>query len=155
MRSFLIGVLALGVAGLAVAADSTKTVTKPKKAGASAMAVAGDKAVKQIEDFIAKAKIDKTKDGWKTSLPKPEVATFDPAHSYFVRMETNKGPILIKFRPDVAPMHVTNFIYLTKLGFYDGLSFHRVISGFMAQGGDPAIRDGRSRPCRSRFGPGR
>jgi cyclophilin family peptidyl-prolyl cis-trans isomerase len=39
--------------------------------------------------------------------------------------------------PEVAPMHVTSFIYLTRLGFYDGLAFHRVIPGFMAQGGCP------------------
>ena len=62
---------------------------------------------------------------------------FDPAKSYFALMETNKGPIKIQFMPDVAPMHVTSFIYLSRLGFYDGLSFHRVIPGFMAQGGDP------------------
>jgi cyclophilin family peptidyl-prolyl cis-trans isomerase len=52
-------------------------------------------------------------------------------------MQTNKGPIKIQFLPDVAPMHVTSFIYLSRLGFYDGLTFHRVIPGFMAQGGDP------------------
>jgi cyclophilin family peptidyl-prolyl cis-trans isomerase len=39
--------------------------------------------------------------------------------------------------PDIAPMHVTSFMYLTQLGFYDGISFHRVISNFMAQGGCP------------------
>ncbi len=52
-------------------------------------------------------------------------------------MITNKGPILIKFMPAVAPMHVTSFMYLTELGYYDGLAFHRVIPGFMAQGGCP------------------
>jgi cyclophilin family peptidyl-prolyl cis-trans isomerase len=52
-------------------------------------------------------------------------------------MKTNKGPVTIQLLPDVAPMHVTNFIYLTKLGFYDGIKFHRVITNFMAQGGDP------------------
>jgi cyclophilin family peptidyl-prolyl cis-trans isomerase len=52
-------------------------------------------------------------------------------------METNKGAIQIRLMPEVAPMHVTSFCYLAKLGFYDGLSFHRVISGFMAQGGCP------------------
>ena len=52
-------------------------------------------------------------------------------------MATNKGDIRIRLLPQVAPMHVSSFIYLTELGFYDGLSFHRVIPNFMAQGGDP------------------
>ena len=110
-------------------------------------AVAGDKkaaankkedsAIQQIDQQIAKANVDKTKDGWRTKLPKPEQVTFDPKHKYYALMETNKGPIKIQFMPDIAPMHVTNFIYLSRLGFYDGLSFHRVITAFMAQGGCP------------------
>ena len=93
--------------------------------------------MQKVDQMIAAAKVDTKKAGWRTSLPKPDVATFDPAHKYFARMETNKGPIRIQLLPDVAPMHVTSFVYLTKLGFYDGLSFHRVIPGFMAQGGCP------------------
>ena len=81
--------------------------------------------------------VDKANENWRTTLTRPEPATFDSTHTYYARMETNKGPILIKFMPDVAPMHVTSFIYLTQLGYYDGLSFHRVIPGFMAQGGCP------------------
>jgi len=50
---------------------------------------------------------------------------------------TNKGKMKIKLMPDVAPMHVSSTIYLTRLGFYDDTIFHRVIPGFMAQGGDP------------------
>jgi cyclophilin family peptidyl-prolyl cis-trans isomerase len=65
------------------------------------------------------------------------VATFEADRTYYARMVTTKGTVLIKFLPKVAPMHVTSFMYLTKLGFYDGLSFHRVITGFMAQGGCP------------------
>jgi cyclophilin family peptidyl-prolyl cis-trans isomerase len=90
-----------------------------------------------IEEQISKAKVDKADPRWRTSLRKPDVATFDPARSYFAVMQTNKGTLRIKLMPDVAPMHVTSFLYLAKLGFYDGLSFHRVIPGFMAQGGDP------------------
>jgi cyclophilin family peptidyl-prolyl cis-trans isomerase len=104
-----------------------------------------DVAMQQIEDQIAKAKVDKKATGWRNNLPMPAAVPFDSSHTYYARMETNKGPILIQFLPQVAPMHVTNFIYLTKLGFYDGLSFHRVIPGFMAQGGDPN-GDGRGGP---------
>ena len=52
-------------------------------------------------------------------------------------LETNLGKIVIDLMPAVAPMHVSSTIYLTKLGFYDDVVFHRVITGFMAQGGDP------------------
>lgn len=52
-------------------------------------------------------------------------------------IETKFGSIELKFFPEVAPNHVSNFIELAKKGFYDGATFHRVIPGFMIQGGDP------------------
>src|SRR5208282_3449464 len=52
-------------------------------------------------------------------------------------IETKFGNIGLRFFPDVAPNHVNNFIELAKKGFYDGTTFHRVIPGFMIQGGDP------------------
>ncbi|GMR04464.1 MAG: peptidylprolyl isomerase [Thermodesulfobacteriota bacterium] len=52
-------------------------------------------------------------------------------------IETKFGEIELKFFPDTAPGHVENFINLAKKGFYDGTIFHRVIPGFMIQGGDP------------------
>ena len=52
-------------------------------------------------------------------------------------METNHGRIVLKFFPDKAPKHVESFKSLAKKGFYDGTKFHRVIPGFMIQGGDP------------------
>ena len=52
-------------------------------------------------------------------------------------IETRLGNVELKFFPDVAPNHVNNFIELAKKGFYDGTTFHRVIPGFMIQGGDP------------------
>ncbi|NOT33238.1 MAG: peptidylprolyl isomerase [Candidatus Eisenbacteria bacterium] len=93
--------------------------------------------MKEIDTQCMNAKIDTKNPSWRTSLPKPTPVKFDPARQYFMRMVTNKGTVLIQFMPDVAPMHVTNFMYLTQLGFFDGLKFHRVIPGFMAQGGDP------------------
>src|SRR4051795_1189346 len=52
-------------------------------------------------------------------------------------LETTKGRVVIELRPDLAPGHVERITTLAKEGFYDGVVFHRVIPGFMAQGGDP------------------
>lgn len=53
-------------------------------------------------------------------------------------IETKFGNITVKFFPEIAPQHVKNFVDLAKKGFYDGTTFHRVIPGFMIQGGDPS-----------------
>jgi peptidyl-prolyl cis-trans isomerase B (cyclophilin B) len=58
-----------------------------------------------------------------------------------VILETSQGKITIEFFPEDAPRHVQNFMNLTETGFYDGVLFHRVIPGFMIQGGDPNTRD--------------
>jgi peptidylprolyl isomerase len=52
-------------------------------------------------------------------------------------IDLKSGPVLVKLRPDLAPKHVERVKQLAKEGFYDGLKFHRVIGGFMAQTGDP------------------
>ena len=56
-------------------------------------------------------------------------------------VKTNMGTMVLEFWPDVAPKHVENFKTLAKKGFYDGTAFHRVIKGFMIQGGDPLTKD--------------
>ena len=109
-------------------------VAKPDTAPPAAI---DDAAVKQIDAFIASKKIDKSAANWKTSLPKPELATFNPEKSYFWDIKTNKGDMRFKLNAELAPMHVSNAIYLTRLGFYDGTPMHRVIKSFMAQGGCP------------------
>jgi peptidyl-prolyl cis-trans isomerase B (cyclophilin B) len=65
-------------------------------------------------------------------------------------IETKFGNIELKFFPEVAPGHVNNFVELAKKGFYDGTIFHRVIPGFMVQGGDPNSKN----PDRSMHGMG-
>jgi peptidyl-prolyl cis-trans isomerase B (cyclophilin B) len=57
--------------------------------------------------------------------------------NYVAELTTNKGPIKLTFLPGVAPGHVKNFLALAKLGFYNGVTFHRIIKGFMIQGGCP------------------
>ena len=64
----------------------------------------------------------------------------DPENTLLI--ETTKGPVVIEMRPDLAPNHVAHIKKLAREGFYDGIVFHRVIPGFMAQGGDGGNGDG-------------
>ena len=123
--------VAVAFATPAAAAEEKKAVTT------AAPAKSNDPAIAEIDKFIADQKIDKSNPKWKESLPKPPKASFPKDKHYTWVVETNKGTIKIALKPDVAPMHVSSTIYLTRLGFYDDLIFHRVIPGFMAQGGDP------------------
>jgi cyclophilin family peptidyl-prolyl cis-trans isomerase len=70
-------------------------------------------------------------------VPEPPSVKFDGKRRYLWELETSVGPLSVRLFPDVAPKHVASTIYLTRLGFYDGLGFHRVITQFMAQGGCP------------------
>lgn len=69
-------------------------------------------------------------------------------------IETKFGNIELRFFPDIAPNHVANFIELAKRGFYDGTTFHRVIPGFVIQGGDPKSKDASNRGAHGTGGPG-
>lgn len=69
-------------------------------------------------------------------------------------IETNKGTIELKFFPEKAPNHVDNFKKLAGDGFYDGTLFHRVIPGFMIQGGDPNTKNHDDRGSHGTGGPG-
>ena len=63
--------------------------------------------------------------------------TIDPTKDYLATMQTEKGDIVIELYPEEAPIAVNSFIFLADNGWYDGVTFHRVIPGFVAQGGDP------------------
>jgi len=64
-------------------------------------------------------------------------AVIDPLKSYTATIQTEKGDIVVELFPDVAPLAVNSFVFLAREGWFDGVTFHRVIPGFMAQGGDP------------------
>jgi len=88
-------------------------------------------------------------------LAQPKQKTFTPEEikkmvETKAIIETKFGKIELKFFPEVAPNHVNNFIELAKKGFYDGSTFHRVIPGFMIQGGDPNSKN----PDKSKHGMG-
>ena len=58
-------------------------------------------------------------------------------NTYGLKIESTMGPIELEFYPDVAPGHSANMIALAKIGYYDGLTFHRIVPGFVIQGGCP------------------
>ncbi len=70
---------------------------------------------------------------WNT-LPEMKI---DPKKKYRARMETDNGVMVFDLFADKTPITVNNFVFLAREGYYDGVIFHRVISDFMAQGGDP------------------
>jgi len=74
-----------------------------------------------------------TQKQWQRS---PEMQ-IDLKKQYMVKMETDKGTIELELYPEHAPVTVNNFVFLAREGFYDGITFHRVIANFMIQGGDP------------------
>jgi cyclophilin family peptidyl-prolyl cis-trans isomerase len=71
------------------------------------------------------------------SWAEPPAMTLDLSKSYQALVHTEKGDIRIELYDDQAPKTVNNFVFLAREGFYDGVTFHRVIPGFMAQTGDP------------------
>ncbi|HEU4417490.1 MAG TPA: peptidylprolyl isomerase [Planctomycetota bacterium] len=111
-------------------------VTNPAPAKESDL-TNNDPAIKALDEFIAGQKIDKSAGTWKTKLAQPPKLPFTRTNDYFWHIETEFGPIKLRYFPDASPLHVSSGLYLARLGFYDGLTFHRVIPGFMAQGGDP------------------
>tara|TARA_B100001123_G_C15054269_1_gene924885 strand:+ start:92 stop:700 length:609 start_codon:yes stop_codon:yes gene_type:complete len=81
---------------------------------------------------------DPTPTPWPTPTPTMEPKlTIDTSKEYIATFQTDKGDIEITLRADKTPITVDNFVKLAKDGFYDGSTFHRVLPGFMAQGGDP------------------
>ena len=68
---------------------------------------------------------------------KPPEMTIDPKKEYKATLQTDKGDVIVKLFADKVPITVNNFVFLARQGYYDNTIFHRVISDFMAQGGDP------------------
>jgi peptidyl-prolyl cis-trans isomerase B (cyclophilin B) len=81
----------------------------------------------------------------KKAAPKKETKKVDDYKDLVVDMKTAKGTVTIRFFPEVAPNHVKNFIDLSRSGFYNGTKFHRIVPGFMIQGGDPNTKSADAR----------
>ena len=90
------------------------------------------KDVSSISDSI-----DKSDPDWKENVEQPALFLFESGKTYYWDLATNKGDLSFRLYHESAPMHVSSTKYLTEIGFYDDVIFHRIIPGFMAQGGDP------------------
>jgi peptidyl-prolyl cis-trans isomerase B (cyclophilin B) len=131
------------VVGLALIGLAIPAFTNPAPetaAAATAPTTAGD-TMQQIKNFIqeqtTKGTINKADASWRTKLPKFPEVKFEAGKSCYWNLQTNKGKIKVGLYTAQSPNHAANFVYLTELGFFDGLGFHRVIQQFMAQGGCP------------------
>lgn len=91
---------------------------------------------------FAQQKSSETKGATQTKTEKSVKTEKDSLKDTLVVFETDYGKIVLEFFPDKAPNHVKNFIELSKSGFYNGTKFHRVVPGFMIQGGDPNTKGG-------------
>lgn len=78
-----------------------------------------------------------TQTGGKKTYSAPPPLTIDPNKRYFATIKMDIGDIRLELFPKDAPQHVNNFVFLAREGYYDGVTFHRVIPGFVAQAGDP------------------
>ncbi len=99
----------------------------------SALLAAASPALAQ--DKGAEAPAQKTPEEIIESAPETAWRPLDPENTIY--MDLPAGTVVIELKPDFAPKHVARIKELTRQGFYEGLKFHRVIEGFMAQGGDP------------------
>jgi cyclophilin family peptidyl-prolyl cis-trans isomerase len=130
-RTLLLTVLCLAPAVAQDKKPTGKKETPPVKAQKRDPITDGDPVVQALDKFAKKGS------DWKQNLPEPPKQTFPVGSEYFWHLATNKGELTIQLYADSAPTHVTSVIYLTRLGFFDGIVFHRVVKKFMAQGGDP------------------
>lgn len=122
---FLIG---CGGAGSETAAGNSETVTA---ANAESAAADGTSSTDSAVDAPAEVPTD------TMTATKQEEKPMDSYRDKIAELETEKGTIVVRFFPDAAPNHVKNFIDLANSGFYNGTRFHRIIPGFVIQGGDP------------------
>jgi peptidylprolyl isomerase len=75
--------------------------------------------------------------GQQKAYSAPPPMTIDPKKSYTATITTPRGDFVVKLRPDLAPQTVNSFVFLARAGFFNGVTWHRVLANFMAQGGDP------------------
>ncbi len=132
----VLGLAALGA--LVLGGDDDKTDVSSDTSTSST--AAGDSTTTTENPALAAVQCNDTTPPAKTDRPtftEPPAMTIDPAKKYTAVMDTSCGKITIELDAKNAPKTVNNFVFLAKKDFYDGLTWHRVVSDFVIQGGDP------------------
>ncbi len=133
-RFVIVALLAVAVAYIAIAANPPSNAGEGSGEFNPQPTAAGGGEDAPAEPAQA-ADGDVSKD--KKKYDKPGDMKIDPAKTYTATIETDAGTMVAELYPKLAPQTVNSFVFLAKEGFYDGVIFHRVIPGFMIQGGDP------------------
>jgi len=131
-RFVVIALLVVAAAYIVIAANppADKSAEAQAQPAAAPTAPGADAANPQAADSG-----DVSKD--KKQYPKPGDMKIDKEKTYTATIETEAGTMVAELYPKIAPQTVNSFVFLAKEGFYEGVIFHRVIPGFMIQGGDP------------------
>ncbi len=110
-----------------VAEDTTTTIPLPTTASTEPFQVPAGCDVERVPEETAE----------RPTFTEPPAMTIDPAKSYTATIETSCGQIVVALDAANAPVATNNFVFLAREGFYDGTTWHRVVGGFVIQGGDP------------------
>ncbi|MDP9238472.1 MAG: peptidylprolyl isomerase [Chloroflexota bacterium] len=125
------GALLLAACG----SDSAKTASPTRKPASPATTAAASATAKP--GASPSAAVQATQTGGKKTYSAAPPMTIDPNKQYFATIKMDIGDIRLELYPKDAPVSVNNFVFLARDGYYDGVTFHRVIPGFVAQAGDP------------------
>lgn len=124
-----ITVMLVSLASFFISQNLSRSTTKPK---ATPTATASATATPSSSPTATA-----TSPGGKPTWAEAPAMSINPKKRYEAVIRTEKGDIRVQLLPDKAPVHTNNFVFLAQQRYYDGLTFHRVIAGFVAQGGDP------------------
>jgi len=132
MRRSIAAMAALALVAAACGSDASDTAAPATEAPAPSAAVTTTVASTEIPAETQPEEIAETLQ-WAA----PPEMVIDATAAYTATINTNRGAITLELYPDSAPQTVNNFVFLAREGFYDGVIFHRVVPGFVIQGGDP------------------
>lgn len=141
MNKLLLPALALG---LAACAPTQNQAASPQASASQAAATVAPAGFRALAPLSAER---------RTSFARAE-QVIDPTKRYRAVLNTSKGAVTLELNAKAAPVAVNNFVFLALNHFYDGTRFHRVIEGFMAQGGDPLSSDPARQGAWGTGGPG-